>query len=409
MDGRFEFSVSSPVKIEGAGVKLGYWKYRVDTNTTFPNYTQQEYGSYRRYSDFAWLRKCLVELNPGCLVPPLPEKDVREGLDKLFSGIGRSSDDHSVTQLHEFRKRALRKFLVRVGAHPKLASSSCLQDFIELDEDQFEKRQKEPHPESVFKQGSAVKQFTSNIQLKLAKDVEALTLKPAAAPTQNTTEREKWNELQRKLALHEGSFNCIKDRFEALSKKRKLLAQGLPEITKAFTSMKNIDHKSDCADGWGVLAQGCTDVASIEMDHQRDEVEQVTESLTYYGSLCRSAQGVVVFIKQLFVLKDVVADDLASKRKKREKATTPEAQRSCEDAIQVAIQKQEEVEKLVHDVVATFEEELQRFDLEKQHDFKSILKSNVDLTVEYGSRRSSLWEPIAETLQRERGVSVLSE
>eukprot|EP01061_Rhynchopus_euleeides_P006057 TRINITY_DN15132_c0_g5_i2.p1 TRINITY_DN15132_c0_g5~~TRINITY_DN15132_c0_g5_i2.p1 ORF type:complete len:407 (+),score=193.70 TRINITY_DN15132_c0_g5_i2:137-1357(+) len=401
MDGQFEFTVGSPVKIEGQGVKLGYWKYRVDTKTTFSNYTQTEYGSYRRYSDFIWLRKSLVELNPGCLVPPLPEKDMREGFDKLLS-MSKPESEHS--SLHEFRRRALRKFLVRVGAHPKLATSTCLQEFIELDEDQFEKRMKATHPESVFKQGSALKQFTLNISLKFAKDIEALNPKAAGESTGNVSERDKWTEVQKGLVQHEGCFVTLRDRFEALAKKRRMFATEIPDLAKSFAALQAVEQQHNqvpgAEPGWHLVSQGLKDLSTAEVEHQTNEVEQVTESLTYYASLCRAAQGVSHYIKQLYVLKDVVADDLANKRKKREKAATPDAQKVLDEAIVVGIQKQEDVDKLVHSVVTTFEEELQRFDLEKQHDFKSILSSHVELTKEYSGKRVSVWKPVHDSLSR---------
>ena len=41
--------------------------------------------------------------------------------------------------LLEFRQRALRKFLVRVGAHPTLCTSDLLRQFLELGDEQFSK------------------------------------------------------------------------------------------------------------------------------------------------------------------------------------------------------------------------------------------------------------------------------
>lgn len=47
------------------------------------NFVQKELVCVRRYNDFVWVREQLVELYPGVIVPPIPEKSVKGVIEKL--------------------------------------------------------------------------------------------------------------------------------------------------------------------------------------------------------------------------------------------------------------------------------------------------------------------------------------
>lgn len=66
----------------------------------------------------------LVELYPGVIIPPLPEKQV----------IGRFDDDFI-----EYRKRALEKFLNRVSKHEKLSVSPFFETFLMASHESFQR------------------------------------------------------------------------------------------------------------------------------------------------------------------------------------------------------------------------------------------------------------------------------
>lgn len=70
--GDLAVKVYDPVK-QGEGIGA-YVSYRVSTETTLPQYQQQEVEVIRRFKDFAWLKDKLNEKNPGVIIPPLPEK-----------------------------------------------------------------------------------------------------------------------------------------------------------------------------------------------------------------------------------------------------------------------------------------------------------------------------------------------
>lgn len=93
--------------------------YRVLTKTTRSDYDSSEFSVRRRYQDFLWLRGRLEETHPTFIVHPLPEKFVMKGMVERFN------DDFIET-----RRKALQRFLERVGQHPVLTHSSHLLLFL---------------------------------------------------------------------------------------------------------------------------------------------------------------------------------------------------------------------------------------------------------------------------------------
>lgn len=76
----------------------------------------------RRYSDFNWLREELGLSYPGCIIPPIPDKQMLGTLD---------------TQFVESRKRGLQKFLNRIASHPTLSEARQFVKFLTSNDDAF--------------------------------------------------------------------------------------------------------------------------------------------------------------------------------------------------------------------------------------------------------------------------------
>ena len=72
----------------------------------------------KRYSDFEDLYKKLMSAYPHCLVPPLPEKSVKNFI---------ATDESDFVKK---RLKDLEYFLVRINSHPKLRSKPEFRDFI---------------------------------------------------------------------------------------------------------------------------------------------------------------------------------------------------------------------------------------------------------------------------------------
>ena len=76
----------------------------------------------RRYRDFAWLHTALSKERPGCVVPPVPEKNAVARFDSDFV---------------EDRRSHLEQFVRRAYVHPELHDARCLDAFLRADDATF--------------------------------------------------------------------------------------------------------------------------------------------------------------------------------------------------------------------------------------------------------------------------------
>jgi hypothetical protein len=83
-----------------------------------------EFSSFRRFSDFDYLRQYLVEAHRGVVVPPLPEKKFN-----LKLAISMSAD-HQDADFVEGRRRSLQHFLVLLLKHGELMKDNGLHLFL---------------------------------------------------------------------------------------------------------------------------------------------------------------------------------------------------------------------------------------------------------------------------------------
>ncbi|KAK9861214.1 hypothetical protein WJX84_000325 [Apatococcus fuscideae] len=119
----FDIQVKDPIK-HGENSLSAYVSYKVCTKTSLQQYQQRQSEVLRRFKDFAWLRHQLQEQNRGIVIPALPEKSVVQKYQMTNEFIAQ-------------RQRALTIFLNRVAVHPALQHSRDLQNFLEMDENNW--------------------------------------------------------------------------------------------------------------------------------------------------------------------------------------------------------------------------------------------------------------------------------
>ena len=112
--GSLNITVCDPKK-QGEGMH-SFISYMIKTITDMPQFDAPNFTVVRRFSDFVWLHQHLSKDFPGLLIPPVPEKLV----------MGRFGPEFV-----ESRRRALEKFVNRVGAHPELRVSDKFKTFLE--------------------------------------------------------------------------------------------------------------------------------------------------------------------------------------------------------------------------------------------------------------------------------------
>eukprot|EP01012_Entosiphon_sulcatum_P039390 TRINITY_DN5184_c0_g1_i1.p3 TRINITY_DN5184_c0_g1~~TRINITY_DN5184_c0_g1_i1.p3 ORF type:complete len:412 (-),score=107.31 TRINITY_DN5184_c0_g1_i1:35-1270(-) len=398
----FEFNVSEPEKKEKQGaLDFAYWTYHVYTKTTLETFSQKELVCVRRYNDFVWLRDQLVEAYQGVIVPPIPEKSIKGSLEKVISV--------NANPLLEYRQRALRKFLVRVGAHPILCTSDLLREFLELSPEDFAKRKEAPKKKAEVNLGQRFKELSFTVSKSFAGPGTAGAGTASAEPekeVETTTARAldtNWEETKNYIDQLERSLVLLKERIELLVKRRRDTSVSLSEFGKSFVKVGEIESSYE----EGTLPKALIDVGhhsehlSIVYQEQADnETIQVVETILYYIGLTTAVREVIKRIQKMALTRDTIEDSLVKLQEKRGKLAGKEEElRKLDLEINNTNQRKEEASQAVAVVDNTFREELRRFHREKQYDIKQMLKAFVDLQLEYAAKMKTSWESVLPSVE----------
>lgn len=396
----FEFNVSEPEKKEGQGkLDLAYWTYHVYTKTTLETFPQKELVSVRRYNDFVWLRNQLVETYAGVIVPPIPDKAIKGTLEKLVT--------INANSLLEYRQRALRKFLVRVGAHPILCTSDVLRDFLDLSEEEFNRR-KNVHQK---KEATTFGQKFKELSFSVSKTIISHPPPPAAlveGADGTGAEGDQWEETRTYVDQLERSLNLLRERIELLIRRRRETSVSLLEFGKSFVKVGEIESSYE----EGPLPKALIHVGhhsehlSIVYQEQADnETIQVVETIAYYVGLTMAIKDILKHIQKMKLTRDTIDYAVNSLQDKKHRAQgKDEEMRKLELELNNTTHRLEESKQELTAVENILQEELKRFHREKQYDIKQMLKAFVDLQVEYSNKMRTSWEsvmPSVEAIQTE--------
>ncbi|XP_023023052.2 sorting nexin-4 isoform X1 [Leptinotarsa decemlineata] len=127
-----EISVSESEKRVNGSLNLRdyYTVYLIEIKVTDPNF-QTKVGKlttvWRRYTEFEQLRDYLEVTYPYIVLPPLPEKRVMYGWQKI-------SSDTFDPNFIDRRRAGLENFLLRIAAHPILTWDSHFLEFLQEEE-----------------------------------------------------------------------------------------------------------------------------------------------------------------------------------------------------------------------------------------------------------------------------------
>eukprot|EP01002_Notosolenus_urceolatus_P002067 NODE_1546_length_1378_cov_10.317532_g1284_i0.p1 GENE.NODE_1546_length_1378_cov_10.317532_g1284_i0~~NODE_1546_length_1378_cov_10.317532_g1284_i0.p1 ORF type:complete len:423 (+),score=114.18 NODE_1546_length_1378_cov_10.317532_g1284_i0:51-1319(+) len=405
----FEFDVGDPEKKESkdGGSKLGFWVYHIRTKTTLDQYERSDMLTSRRYNDFVWLREALVEAHPGVIVPPIPEKNFKGAVEK----IGLLSVD--ATNLLEYRCRALRKFLVRTGAHPILCTSKLLQYFLEDTEAQFQQRRNGPQKGAEMEAGARRVTEKASVGQKFSEMKFSLTRKGAHPDDPQEEEpsaargdtAEAWRETLVYVTTLENSLTVMKERIEALVKKRTESTTSMVDFGKGLHKLGELEEGRA-----GPLSKALEEVGTqtehlaLQYTEQgENETIQVVETFLYYIGMCQAVRLVVRRIEQLTLTRDTIKHEkalLAQKRRQLQgQAGKEEILRKLDVETANVGDRLERAEADLTSVEDTFREELVRFHREKQYDMKQLLKAFVDLQLEASAKMLSSWQQILPAVQ----------
>ncbi|KEG10702.1 putative phosphoinositide-binding protein [Trypanosoma grayi] len=413
----FEFHVLEPEQRKGAGaLDLAYWTYGIRTTTSLPTYPNNM-SVVRRYSDFEWFRARLCEEYPYCIVPPIPEKDVQGTLEKIVG-----SSTQAAARLHEYRQRALQRFLTRLGAHPKIYTSQLLENFLQMDETEWERKIKAP-----------IKTSDRSFATTLGEGVNyALTRQwnpsggAAAASASGSGYSEAlgseetnslvWQETQLYIQQLEDSIKMLRERVQMLVERRRNTSQALHEFGIAFEKVGEVEKgisATQLSNALIAVGQQSEQLSTIYIEHAGDETRKVVETLSYYTGMCAAVRETLKRLQhathRVESLNQHAADIAAQRDKAMLRGGMAERVAKLENDYNALQGQKELAKKELETGESTFREELRRFHREKQYDVKAILKTFAELQLNYAMRMKESWEkllPVVEHVQLNEGRSL---
>ncbi|EKF31637.1 phosphoinositide-binding protein, putative [Trypanosoma cruzi marinkellei] len=401
----FEFKVLDPEQRRGNGaLDLAYWTYRIRASTTLSTYAQKELEVVRRYSDFEWFRTQLCEAYPYCIVPPIPEKDVQGTLDKIVG-----SGSQSASRLRDYRQRALRKFLVRLGAHPRLHTSHLLKDFLEMNEDEWERKMKASAKNSEGFFASALGEGVNHAFTRQWNNSGAMAEAGAAytrVVTNTNATSPVWEETRLYIQQLEDSIKMLRERLQLLVDRRRNTSNALHEFGVAFEKVGEIERgieSTPLSNALIAVGQHSEQLFFIYSDYANEEMKQVVETLNYYCGMCAAVRETLrrVHNRSHYAesLRQHAADVFTQKERALEKGGQGGRVARLESELAGLEDRLGSAKKELEAGEAILKDELRRFHQEKQYDVKAILKNFAELQLKYAARMKETWESLRPTVE----------
>ena len=232
-------------------------------------------------------------------------------------------------RLLEYRQRALRKFLIRVGAHPTLYQSQLLQDFLEMDEGEWERRMKAPKkPGQNVADRSIAAAIGDGVGNALSRaQGQGATSAPGAsyakALTENKSSTAVWDETRAYVAQLESSIALLRERLEQLVKRRKETSSALTEFGKAFSRVGEIEaviEASSLSSALVAVGQHSGQLATIYLEHADQETKQVVETLSYYIGMCTAVRETLKRLLNYMSARDSLVHQVQDLQQQQERA-----------------------------------------------------------------------------------------
>eukprot|EP01064_Diplonema_japonicum_P016013 TRINITY_DN24053_c0_g1_i1.p1 TRINITY_DN24053_c0_g1~~TRINITY_DN24053_c0_g1_i1.p1 ORF type:complete len:391 (+),score=109.14 TRINITY_DN24053_c0_g1_i1:34-1206(+) len=368
----FDFKVGDPRKVGGI---TGHWTYSVETKTSLPSYRQRQMKVDRRFNDFVWLRDQLIAKFPGCIIPPIPEKAITGAIEKYVAGS-------EPTALVEYRSRAMRKFLVRVGAHVQLQKADALREFLELPPTDFVKRVQEPMPRKDPLELPITTKIMRDIQGK--KNVSAVD--------------QQWLETYEYCTQLQSFLAALKDRFENVIKKKREQGDTASVVGKAFIKVAEQEEAllevSAMSTSLASIGRG-VEHSSLAFQDQADvETTQIAETINYYVGMCTAVRDTVYRLQRMCTCRDIIKENITKTTAKKDALPDGDQKVKLGGDLQTLEEDLRSAEQVVTSFQRTLTDELVRFHREKAFDLKQLLTTWVELQKEYCVKHTQGWESL---------------
>jgi sorting nexin-1/2 len=356
-----------------------YWygSYKVISESNHTGYRPGVVAVDRRYSDFDWLQNEFSYEFPGCILPPLPDKNAMNRISPEFV---------------ETRRRALDRYLSRVVLHPELSDSILLAVFLQGD-DAALARAKEEAKQNKPKLASSAVSWLEGTVISLASGKPELEKSAADVRVEETSQY---------VSKLEKQLTGVVKHVDGMVRRLKETSTNLFEFGQ---SLNFLGQSEGDAVGTALAHMGETieSIASCYTSQAEEEISKFMEPLEDYTRMMYSVKTAIQQRQDkrnayIAALADVEAKAAAWKKVQGVMGKESMARQKEEIAVLAEEQRdraKQEYERVTDRLLGEFESFRQR----KAIDIKEIVSNFVDLQIEHDRRMEAIWADVIPKLQ----------
>ncbi|KPA86215.1 putative phosphoinositide-binding protein [Leptomonas pyrrhocoris] len=416
--------VDVPLQVQGHGtLEMSYHLYPITMR--LPGFMSDARFN-RRYSDFETLRAQLTAVYWYCIVPPIPEKEsVQDKLGKLPRMVTTGGKDtpRAETDLLEYRRISLRRFLQRLAYHPILGKSELLQKFT--NDNEWRQCTRDPVKSPPFLAPSLEERAKSWVSSNAGSNAVGsaggggvaaaaataggaggVPISPSGAAyqsalTQETVDASTWKATVEYVAGLETNLKNLRNLLETLVDRHRRNAVAVNNFAASFGLLAEGEEDAELRGAVEGVRDCGRKVADVYSKHADNESTRLVSTLSFYVGMCAAVRETLshMFSAQHY-LRNLVkkGQDLQSSMARGQQSNVAQIQSD----IQFVNEQRARLEEDLHSAEKTFRDEFVLFHENKQYDAKDMLKKFGVLELSFSESMKQEWEalvPMINTLR----------
>ncbi|CCW69445.1 unnamed protein product [Phytomonas sp. Hart1] len=345
----------------------------------------------RRYSDFESLRNQLCMAHWYCIVAPIPEKESLQG--KI------TTRDSNYSVMLEYRRIALRRFLLRIAYHTILGKSPLLARFA--NDEEWRECAKNPIAVPPFLSANIAEDLVKSMHSPTpgkGDGAEYVRLLNMDFDNGGELDGATIDGINSYIAQLEGNLRSLRDRFQALANRRQGAGEALLAFSSSFGALADGEEDPFLRKAIRAVQQHGAQISVVYQDQSDNDMQKVVSTLSYYVGLCAAVRqtlgniwSAISKMRALCVRVQAAEARLTS--------VGMENLESARNALAALTAEKMHREREMCGIDKTFKEELCRFHREKQFDLRELLKVYAELEVTFASNIKSKWEGLRPRLE----------
>jgi sorting nexin-1/2 len=364
--------------------------YKIITETDNKDFDQSRFTVIKRYSDFDWLRRHLVQANPGVIVPPLPEKSMIKKTESAFV---------------ETRRRALQTFLNRVASHEMLSRDETFRRFLQDTADMFAVHRLALEEALEAKSGGFANKFFSSATNAFRSVGRSTGITVTERP--KTDDDMLFDEVVSYVNGLTPQLANVQKHTSNMVLSGKELSSALFEFGEAFKVLGNAEDKAKASNSLaralaavGSTADGIS--ATTAETAQRINV-RFLEQVKDYGRMLAAVEGAIAQRREAQLAFWEAEDELGRKEAYHNKvAGQPGKEAKAAKARgewETAQEKSEAARRHFQRVSETFFQEVAKFKGQKVQDFRAMLLDFIQLQIDHSKKVEGEWMRVIPDLE----------